>query len=187
MDSSRKAIIFGLSNEFQVAAQPVEEFDGIPILMPQLATYYGFENDPKHMLIANSRGENMQISSVKNSTIFTPFLRRFSLSELDAKSSKVCIGNISRPKMSSQRFVGGSTCRAQSATAPGMLLYAKTDEDVPTETTWSMSGNSIGIGVLDLNQDFNRIRARLDDIVATHFPAIRKASQDTAGGLSWHG
>lgn len=47
VDSKRKAIITSLAEEFSVSAQPVEDFDGIPVLMPQMATYYGFENEPK--------------------------------------------------------------------------------------------------------------------------------------------
>lgn len=47
LDSKRKAIIASLSQEFSVAAQSVEDFDGIPVLLPVMATYYGFENDPR--------------------------------------------------------------------------------------------------------------------------------------------
>lgn len=47
LDSKRKAIITSLAQEFSVSAQPVEDFDGIPVLMPQMATYYGFKNDSR--------------------------------------------------------------------------------------------------------------------------------------------
>lgn len=46
-DQKRKAIIASLAQEFSVAAQPVEDFDGISTLMPHMATYYGFENEPQ--------------------------------------------------------------------------------------------------------------------------------------------
>lgn len=46
-DQKRKAIITSLAQEFSVSAQPVEDFDGISTLMPHMATYYGFENEPK--------------------------------------------------------------------------------------------------------------------------------------------
>lgn len=46
-DQKRKAIIASISQEFSVAAQPVEDFDGISTLMPHMATYYGFENEPQ--------------------------------------------------------------------------------------------------------------------------------------------
>lgn len=46
-DQKRKAIIASLAQEFSVSAQPVEDFDGISTLMPHMATYYGFENEPK--------------------------------------------------------------------------------------------------------------------------------------------
>lgn len=47
IDSKRKAIITSLAQEFSVSAQPVEDFNGIPVLMPQMATYYGFQNDSR--------------------------------------------------------------------------------------------------------------------------------------------
>lgn len=47
LDSKRKAIIASLAQEFSVSAQPVEDFNGIPVLMPQMATYYGFQNDSR--------------------------------------------------------------------------------------------------------------------------------------------
>lgn len=46
-DQSRQDIIASLAQEFSIAAQPVEDFDGISTLMPPMATYYGFENDSR--------------------------------------------------------------------------------------------------------------------------------------------
>lgn len=56
-----------------------------------------------------------------------------------------------------------------------MLLYAKTDEQVPAESTWNMSGNTISVATLDLNKDFAEIRARLDGIVQCFFPELAAA------------
>lgn len=53
----------------------------------------------------------------------------------------------------------------------GMLLYAKTDEDVYPEKEYHMSGNQVGVRTLDLDGDFSMIKAQLDGIVAMHFPA----------------
>lgn len=52
----------------------------------------------------------------------------------------------------------------------GMLLYAKTDDDVQPDVIYHMSGNEIGVTTLDLNQPFEGIRAQLDSIAQSHFP-----------------
>ena len=46
----------------------------------------------------------------------------------------------------------------------GMLLYAKTDEEVLPNNEYMMSGNRIAVMTLDLNQDFNQIKNQLDAI-----------------------
>ena len=46
----------------------------------------------------------------------------------------------------------------------GMLLYAKTDEEIFPDNEYSMSGNSIFVQTLDLNQDFKTIKEQLDII-----------------------
>lgn len=47
----------------------------------------------------------------------------------------------------------------------GMLLYAKTDEEIQPNNNYYMSGNTISIKTLDLNCDFSEVRNQLDDIV----------------------
>ena len=51
----------------------------------------------------------------------------------------------------------------------GMLLYAKTDEEIQTNNTYSMSGNRIDVRTLDLSCDFSAIKAQLDSIVKEFF------------------
>ena len=51
----------------------------------------------------------------------------------------------------------------------GMLLYARTDEEVQPDCLYQMSGNRISVRTLDLNQDFADIAGRLDDIATVHF------------------
>ncbi len=51
----------------------------------------------------------------------------------------------------------------------GMLLYARTDEDVQPDATYQMSGNKISVRTLDLNLPFADIRAQLDAIAEEHF------------------
>ncbi len=46
----------------------------------------------------------------------------------------------------------------------GMLLYARTDEEVLPGNTYKMSGNTISVKTLDLNQDFELIKGQLDEI-----------------------
>lgn len=46
----------------------------------------------------------------------------------------------------------------------GMLLYAKTDEDIVPDSVFQMSGNRITVRTLDLNQPFREIAAELDGI-----------------------
>ena len=51
----------------------------------------------------------------------------------------------------------------------GMLLYAKTDEEIAPEHVYQMSGNRISVKTLDLNQEFTGIRKQLDEICHEFF------------------
>ena len=51
----------------------------------------------------------------------------------------------------------------------GMLLYAKTDEQVQPDHVYRMSGNRISVRTLDLNQSFDEISGQLDQIVREYF------------------
>ena len=46
----------------------------------------------------------------------------------------------------------------------GMLLYARTDEDIQPDNDYIMSGNKISVKTLDLNRDFSEISAQLNAI-----------------------
>ena len=54
----------------------------------------------------------------------------------------------------------------------GMLLYAKTDEDIVPNNEYHMSGNKISVKTLDLNCDFGEIAAQLDAIANEHFGEV---------------
>lgn len=54
-------------------------------------------------------------------------------------------------------------------TVSGMLLYAKTEEEIQPDNVYQMSGNKISVKTLDLNLPFDNIRAQLDAIVTSHF------------------
>lgn len=47
----------------------------------------------------------------------------------------------------------------------GILLYAKTDEDITPDCMFNMGGNRIGAKTLDLNREFSLIAAQLDKLV----------------------
>lgn len=51
----------------------------------------------------------------------------------------------------------------------GMLLYARTDEDVLPDNEYRMSGNKISVKTLDLSGDFKSIEEQLHAIVKCHF------------------
>ena len=51
----------------------------------------------------------------------------------------------------------------------GMLLYAKTDEEVYPENEYLMSGNYIGVRTLNLDGDFGMIKRQLDEIADKFF------------------
>lgn len=51
----------------------------------------------------------------------------------------------------------------------GMLLYAKTDEEITPDQNYKMSGNRISVKTLDLNQSFSEIAGQLDAIAEDYF------------------
>ena len=53
----------------------------------------------------------------------------------------------------------------RQVTVSGMLLYAKTDEQIVPDNTYQMSGNQISVKTLDLNCGFDEIREQLDRMV----------------------
>ncbi|MGE7365001.1 5-methylcytosine restriction system specificity protein McrC [Staphylococcus cohnii] len=57
----------------------------------------------------------------------------------------------------------------QKAKVSGMLLYAKTNENISPDNTFQMSGNQISVTTLDLNHDIEKISEKLNQIVINHF------------------
>ena len=53
----------------------------------------------------------------------------------------------------------------------GMLLYAKTDEQIQPDHVYHMSGNKISVRTLDLNCDFVKIAYQLNQIAEEYFSA----------------
>ena len=54
----------------------------------------------------------------------------------------------------------------------GMLLYAKTDEEIQPDNVYQMHGNQITVKTLDLNLPFVDIAKQLNEIVNAHFGFI---------------
>ena len=53
---------------------------------------------------------------------------------------------------------------ANSGNISGLLLYAKTDEDIVPDSDYIIGGNRISVKTLDLNTDFSDIAQKLDAI-----------------------
>lgn len=56
-----------------------------------------------------------------------------------------------------------------SGNVAGILLYAKTDEDITPDCMFNMGGNQIGAKTLDLNKEFALIAKQLDKIAMDYF------------------
>jgi 5-methylcytosine-specific restriction enzyme subunit McrC len=54
-------------------------------------------------------------------------------------------------------------------TVSGMLLYARTDENIQPDNEYQMSGNKIIVRTLNLNCEFPVIAAQLNKIAADQF------------------
>lgn len=59
--------------------------------------------------------------------------------------------------------------KSHSGLVSGMLLYAKTDEEITPNTTYHMGGNTITVKTLDLNCEFMEISQQLNGIVEENF------------------
>ena len=55
------------------------------------------------------------------------------------------------------------------AEVSGMLLYAKTDQQIQPDNTYKMSGNIISVKTLDLGLNFTHIKQYLENIVSNYF------------------
>lgn len=56
----------------------------------------------------------------------------------------------------------------------GMLLYARTVDEVQPDVCYQMSGSKVSVRTLDLGADFSEITRQLDEIVAEHFGSVKK-------------
>lgn len=58
----------------------------------------------------------------------------------------------------------GESCDCTDSSVFGMLLYAKTDEELVPDNEYRMSGNRISVRTLDLSRKFGEVRKQLDQI-----------------------
>lgn len=58
--------------------------------------------------------------------------------------------------------------RGASGNVSGVLLYAKTDEEITPDYDYLMSGNRISVKTLDLNADFYKIAEQLDKLASNY-------------------
>ncbi|NCC62781.1 MAG: 5-methylcytosine-specific restriction endonuclease system specificity protein McrC, partial [Verrucomicrobiae bacterium] len=66
---------------------------------------------------------------------------------------------------------------AQSnSSVSGLLLYAKTDEEICPDNSYTILGNRISVKTLDLNQDFPSIQEQLDKIIKDWDSSLEFAS-----------
>lgn len=63
--------------------------------------------------------------------------------------------------------VGAATTHSQKVIRRG--THDTTDEEMQPDAEYHMCGNRIGVRTRDLNQPFEDIRKRLDEIVESHF------------------
>jgi 5-methylcytosine-specific restriction enzyme subunit McrC len=52
-----------------------------------------------------------------------------------------------------------------SGNVSGVLIYAKTEEDITPNEIFTMAGNRIGVKTIDLNIEFQEIKKQLDGFV----------------------
>ena len=59
--------------------------------------------------------------------------------------------------------------KENTGTAAGMILYAKTQEEIIPGNRYVMGGNIIWVRTLDLNQPFTQIAGQLEKIAEDYF------------------
>lgn len=66
-------------------------------------------------------------------------------------------------------YVKNQSLNTPDKEVSGMLLYAKTEDEIHPDNEYKMSGNSIAVKTLDLGQDFSEIKKTLEQIFYTYF------------------
>lgn len=66
------------------------------------------------------------------------------------------------------------TFKGEKHRVAGMLLYARTNEEIQQDQTYQMHGNQISVKTLDLNKPFKDISKQLVGIVNGYFNDIQQ-------------
>lgn len=135
-----------------------------PQLNPRAAYVAWALDDKQDMFLPGMYTDTMLESSDKVLIIDTKCYRRILTQQYDKKS--VCSANLYQI----YAYVKNKTAVTDKGVS-GMLLYAKTDEDITPNVVYSMGGNKIFVRTLNLNCEFEKIKEQLDKIVAENFTA----------------
>lgn len=135
-----------------------------PQLNPRAAYVAWALDDKQDMFLPGMYTDTMLESSDKVLIIDTKCYRRILTEQYDKKS--VCSANLYQI----YAYVKNKTAVTDKAVS-GMLLYAKTDEDITPNVVYSMGGNKIFVRTLNLNCEFEKIKEQLDKIVVENFTA----------------
>lgn len=116
--------------------------DGVVELLPTMKTDITLEYDGKSLIIdAKYYSRTLQVNSLYNS-------RSIHSGNLYQIFTYVKNKDVSR-----------------SGDVSGVLLYAKTDEEISPDNSYLMGGNKISVRTLDLDKNFEGIKNQLDRIV----------------------
>jgi McrBC 5-methylcytosine restriction system component len=138
--------------EFTVSAAHIDWLvdDGINNLLPSMNTDVTIDYGDKTLIIdAKYYGRTMQTSYEKQTIHSGNLYQIFTyVKNKDVKNT----GNVS-----------------------GLLLYAKTDEEITPDNSYQMNGNRIDVRTLNLNMDFSDIELQLDAIVEGTFGSVNNS------------
>lgn len=67
---------------------------------------------------------------------------------------------------------------SKSGNVSGLILYAKTDEELIPNFEYGISGNRISVQTLDLDVPFEKVAEQLDNIISAWFPPLAERKID---------
>lgn len=120
--------------------------DGFDLFLPRMKSDIQLSSKDKILIIdAKYYSKNLQQNYDKESVISSNIYQIFTY----VKNKSVEVGN--------------------DTVVSGMLLYAKTIDEIQPDAEYKMSGNSISVKTLDLNQPFEMIKETLDSFYYKYF------------------
>lgn len=161
-EANRIKIITAVRKIFDVVTAVPDSFDSIPVLNNQNATFYYF---------IDSRGDE-DIDDLWN--LFDSALKyaadaKYYEHTTQTQYDKHTLHSNNLYQIFTYVKNKEYELREEQHEVAGMLLYAKTEEEIQPDQKYKMSGNRISVRTLDLNLDFSEIRKQLDGIVEEYF------------------